>query len=138
MPAFLALAMAGAYVPSIPASAEGSGADLLLDFNFEGLSAGAEITTDTASATGGYTLTESYDGSSALHLDGTSSQWLNVTKSDGTSLLTGLDEITISYDIQNERTTTNWAFFAAAEYNHTGISGGTLHRMHAQQWNSDH
>ena len=87
--AFLALAMAGAYVPSIPASAEGSGADLLLDFNFEGLSAGAEITTDTASATGGYTLTESYDGSSALHLDGTSSQWLNVTKSDGTSLLTG-------------------------------------------------
>ncbi len=111
--AFLALAMAGAYVPSIPASAEGSGADLLLDFNFEGLSAGAEITTDTASATGGYTLTESYDGSSALHLDGTSSQWLNVTKSDGTSLLTGLDEITISYDIQNERTTTNWAFFAA-------------------------
>ena len=39
--AFLALAMAGAYVPSIPASAEGSGADLLLDFNFEGLSAGA-------------------------------------------------------------------------------------------------
>lgn len=111
--AFLALAMAGAYVPSIPASAEGSGADLLLDFNFEGLSAGADITTDTASATGGYTLTESYDGSSALHLDGTSSQWLNVTKSDGTSLLTGMDEITISYDIQNERTTTNWAFFAA-------------------------
>ena len=55
----------------------------------------------------------SYDGSQALHLDGTSSQWLNVTKADGTSLLTGQDEITISYDIQNERTGTNWAFFAA-------------------------
>ena len=111
--AFLALAMAGAYVPSIPASAEGSGADLLLDFNFEGLSAGADITTDTASASGGYTLTTSYDGSQALHLDGTSSQWLSVTARQGGSLLTGLEEMTVSYDIKNERDGTNWALYTA-------------------------
>lgn len=111
--AFLALALAGSYIPSIPASAEEPDAELLLDFDFEGLTGGQTITTETASASGGYTLTTSYDGSQALHLDGTSSQWLNVTKADGTSLLTGLEEMTISYDIQNERTGTNWAFFAA-------------------------
>lgn len=111
--AFLALALAGSYILSIPASAEEPDAELLLDFDFEGLTGGQSITTETASASGGYTLTTSYDGSQALHLDGTSSQWLNVTKADGTSLLTGQDEITISYDIQNERTGTNWAFFAA-------------------------
>lgn len=111
--AFLALALAGSYIPSIPASAEEPDAELLLDFDFEGLTGGQSITTETASASGGYTLTTSYDGSQALHLDGTSSQWLNVTKADGTSLLTGLEEMTISYDIQNERTGTNWAFFAA-------------------------
>ena len=111
--AFLALALAGSYIPSIPAAAEEPDAELLLDFDFEGLSAGQTITTETASASGGYTLTTSYDGSQALHLDGTSSQWLNVTKADGTSLLTGLEEMTISYDIQNERTGTNWALYAA-------------------------
>lgn len=111
--AFLALALAGSYIPSIPAAAEEPDAELLLDFDFEGLSAGQTITTETASASGGYTLTTSYDGSQALHLDGTSSQWLNVTKAGGTSLLTGQDEITISYDIKNERDGTNWAFFAA-------------------------
>lgn len=111
--AFLALALAGSYIPSIPASAEEPDAELLLDFDFEGLTGGQSITTETASASGGYTLTTSYDGSQALHLNGTSSQWLNVTKADGTSLLTGLEEMTISYDIQNERTGTNWAFFAA-------------------------
>ena len=111
--AFLALALAGSYIPSIPASAEEPDVELLLDFDFEGLTGGQSITTETASASGGYTLTTSYDGSQALHLDGTSSQWLNVTKADGTSLLTGLEEMTISYDIQNERTGTNWALYAA-------------------------
>lgn len=111
--AFLALALAGSYIPSIPASAEEPDAELLLDFDFEGLTGGQSITTETASASGGYTLTTSYDGSQALYLDGTSSQWLNVTKADGTSLLTGLEEMTISYDIQNERTGTNWALYAA-------------------------
>ena len=69
--------------------------------------------TDTAKASGGYTLTDSYEGGSALHLDGTAAQWLNVTAADGSSLLTGLEEMTVSYDIKNERTATNWAFYAA-------------------------
>ena len=93
-------------------------AKLLLDFDFEDLSAGQDIVTDTAKASGGYTLTGSYDGSgSALHLDGTAAQWLNVTAADGSSLLTGLEEMTVSYDIKNERTATNWAFYAAPNGN---------------------
>ena len=88
-------------------------AELLLDFDFENLSAGQDIVTDTAKASGGYTLTDSYEGGSALHLDGTAAQWLNVTAADGSSLLTGLEEMTVSYDIKNERTATNWAFYAA-------------------------
>ena len=81
-------------------------AELLLDFDFENLSAGQDIVTDTAKASGGYTLTDSYEGGSALHLDGTAAQWLNVTAADGSSLLTGLEEMTVSYDIKNERTAT--------------------------------
>lgn len=89
-------------------------AELLVDFDFENLTAGQEIVTATAKATGGYGLADSYEGSGkALHLNGTSSQWLNVTKEDGTSLLTGVEEMTVSYDIKNERTATNWAFYAA-------------------------
>ena len=93
-------------------------AELLLDFDFENLSANQDIITDTAKATGGYTLTGSYEGSGqALHLDGTSAQWLDVTNASGGSLLTGVEEMTVSYDIKNERTSTNWAFFAAPNRN---------------------
>ncbi len=48
-----------------------------------------------------------------LSLDGTGSVWLNVTKEDGSSLLTGAEEITVSYYSKAGRTETNWAFFAA-------------------------
>lgn len=93
-------------------------AELLLDFDFENLSAGQDIVTETAKAVGGYTLTGSYEGSGdALHLDGTSAQWLDVTNASGGSLLTGVEEMTVSYDIKNERTATNWAFFAAPNRN---------------------
>lgn len=112
--ALLAFAMAGAYIPSIPASAEEPAANLLVDFDFENLTNNADIVTDTAKATGGYTLEDSYEGAGkAIHLDGTDSQWLSVTDEQGGSLLTGLEEMTVSYDIKNERTATNWAFYAA-------------------------
>ena len=114
MGVLLAAVMAGSYIPSVPAAAADPEPELLLDFDFENLTANADIAAGTAKATGGYTLTASYDGAGrALHLDGSASQWLNVTKADGTSLLTGVEEMTVSYDIKNERTGTNWAFYAA-------------------------
>lgn len=112
--AFLAFAMAGAYLPSVPAAAAEPEANLLLDFNFDNLTDSKEIVTDTARATGGYTLQGSYEGAGkALHLDGTASQWLRVTDKQGGSLLAGLEEMTVSYDIKNERPDTNWALYAA-------------------------
>lgn len=48
-----------------------------------------------------------------LSLDGTGSVWLNLTKEDGSSLLTGVEELTVSYYSKVGRTDTNWAFFAA-------------------------
>lgn len=112
--AFLAFAMAGAYLPSVPAAAAEPEANLLLDFNFDNLMDNQAIVTDTAIATGGYTLQDSYEGAGkALHLDETASQWLRVTDEQGGSLLTGLEEMTVSYDIKNERTDTNWALYAA-------------------------
>ena len=48
-----------------------------------------------------------------LSLDGTGSVWLNVMKEDGSSLLTGAEEITVSYYSKAGRSDTNWVFFAA-------------------------
>ena len=119
-----AMLISGIYIPAEAQSEQetkaemfsGTAADLLADFDFENLTDGQEIVTDTAKASGGYTLTDSYEGSGkAIHLDGSDSQWLNLTGADGSSLLTGLEELTVSYDIKNERTGTNWAFYAAAD-----------------------
>jgi len=52
----------------------------------------------------------------ALYLDGSAS-WLSLKKANGTSLLTGLENLTISYDAKPDRTATNWAFYAAPNEN---------------------
>ncbi len=49
----------------------------------------------------------------ALYLDGTSSNWLNITKADGSSLLTGREELTISFAAKPESEGSNWMFYAA-------------------------
>ena len=73
--------------------AEGIDDHLILDFDFENLTAGSEITGGGAKATGSYSLQDSYAGAGkALYLDGTS-QFLNATKEDGTSLLAGLKKM---------------------------------------------
>ena len=48
----------------------------------------------------------------ALYLDG-GSNYLNITAQDDSPLLTGKEEITISYDAKPDRTGANWAFFAS-------------------------
>ncbi len=52
----------------------------------------------------------------ALYLDGSAS-WLSLKKADGTSLLTGLEDVTISFDARPDRTATNWGFYAAPNEN---------------------
>ena len=48
-----------------------------------------------------------------LSLDGSGSVWLGVTKEDGSSLLTGVEELTVSYYSKALRSDTNWVFYAA-------------------------
>lgn len=68
-----------------------------------------------ATVQGGYSLTErDAANGKALYLDG-SSGFLNVAKSDGSSPLKGLEEVTISFDTKQDRTATNWAFYAAPD-----------------------
>ncbi len=94
---------------------EGIDQDVLLaDFNFDTENAEGGFSCGNAKATGMYTLTE-HDGGKALHLDGTSTQFLRVTNADGSSLLTGKDCLSFSYDINSEGDSANWAFYAAKD-----------------------
>lgn len=52
----------------------------------------------------------------ALYLDGSAS-YLDLKKSDGSSLMAGLEEATISFDVKPDRTSTNWGFFMAPNAN---------------------
>ena len=51
----------------------------------------------------------------ALSLDGTGSNYLKVTDTDGNALLSGCEELTVSYWRKVDNTGTNWVFFAAAD-----------------------
>lgn len=89
-------------------------AKVLAEFSFDDAATG--FSSDNAKATGTYTLADSHDGK-ALYLDGSSSNFLTVTDAEGGSLLTGATELTISYDMKPDRTTTNWPFYAAPNAN---------------------
>lgn len=58
--------------------------------------------------------TSEHDDGKALKLNGTN-QYLSITAADGSSILKGKEEFTISYDINNLRTSTNWSFYAAPD-----------------------
>lgn len=87
-------------------------ATVLADFTFDNETDG--FIGGTAKASGSYTLENSYDGK-ALYLDGSASNYLTVTNQEGGSLLTGLNEVTISYEMKPDRTTTNWVMYAAPD-----------------------
>ncbi|MGA7148222.1 MAG: LamG-like jellyroll fold domain-containing protein [Microbacterium sp.] len=105
---------AGLLAPSagVAAVSTATTADALIaDLRFE---------SGTTSFTGGG-ATATTQGTAALApgVDGNAAQlgsgfWLNVAKSDGTPLLAGLDDVTISYDSKpNAANNTGWAVFAA-------------------------
>ncbi len=109
----------------------------LVDFDFENLNANQEIVTDSAKATGTYGLSDSHaGGGKALSLNGTN-QWLNITTREGKSLLTGLHELTISYDAKMPKNHVNWGFFAARSASETTYQNehyvGTVHNPAADK-----
>lgn len=96
-------------------AAEATEPACLVDFDFENLTDGSEITSDGAKATGNYTVSTGYLGQgSAIYLDGSADQFLTVTDEEGESLLTGLTELTVSLEVKMDRMdATNWVFYAA-------------------------
>ena len=103
---------------NLPATVSAATTDvpLLADFNFDDETNG--FAGGGAKATGTYTLQNSFDAENgkAVYLNG-SSNYLTVTKTDGSSLLTGVNEMTVSFDAKIDRTATNWAFYAAPNAN---------------------
>ncbi len=87
--------------------------EVLADFSFD--TDGAYFDGGNAKAAGTYTL-ETHGAGKALKLNG-DGQHLVVTDKNNHSLLTGLDEVTVSYQIKPESSRTNWGFFAAPNTN---------------------
>ena len=65
-----------------------------------------------AEAPNGYSLIER-NGGKALSLSDSQNQYIALTAADGSSLLKGKNEITISYDAKINKSGTNWVFFAS-------------------------
>lgn len=90
---------------------------VLLSLSFDDEEQGFKGGLGKADAKGDIVLADGVSGQ-ALKLDGTGSDWLNATLSDGSSLLANVPEITISYYSRISSTEkTNWPFFAANSAN---------------------
>lgn len=123
----MAAVMAGAMVFTMcsPASAQAAGGgdeipQLLAEFDFNGSISDGEIDGGAAVANVYGTavkLEERADGDKALRFNGEKGNYLSLTKDDGTSLLTGKTEITISFDTKRVSEGTSWIFYAAPNDN---------------------
>lgn len=92
-------------------------ASIMCELTFDG-EGDAAYDAGAAKATvhGDCTLIDREGNGKALALDG-SAKYISLTNSEDGSLLAGKEEFTISYDINNQRTGTNWAFYAAPHDN---------------------
>ena len=83
--------------------------EVVADFDFD--EDGEAFDGGYAQATGTYTLVEHGDGK-ALKLDG-NNQFLTLTTKEGKSLIADTDELTVSFQMKPETSSTNWGFFVA-------------------------
>lgn len=91
------------------------GMDLIADFNFDNPTTGLTGGGAKANVHGTPSYVISRNNTSAAKLG--SSFWLDVTKEDGTPLLAGVSEFTVSYDSSPATTGNNgWVFFATRTY----------------------
>ena len=114
----LAGAIAASGLPSVSLAAEGSELPKLADFDFNAeASDGAFIGGNAqASANGACSIQKKVGTDNALYLDGKNS-FLDVKAANGTGLLAGKEEITISYDAKPDKGNKSWTFFAAPNEN---------------------
>ena len=95
---------------SILEAAESAMKDYLAEFTFDNPETG--FMGGQAVAEGACTIQNK-----ALYLNGTESNWLNITKADTGSLLTGRNELTITFAVKPESDLGNWFFYAAPNQN---------------------
>ncbi len=116
-------------------------------FSFDNADQGLAGNGAEADVIGNAVIIEDEQRGKALSLDGTGSCYLNVVKEDGDSLLTGLEEMTISYYSKSAGEGSNWTFYAAPNTNRQGnsptyigiidkIDGLTAERHHGGQKNT--
>lgn len=87
---------------------------VIAQFNFDEEETGFTGGGAKAEAKGTVVLSEDSHSGKALSLDGSNSNWLNVTKENGESLLTGLNEVTFSYYSKRESSGQGWALYASS------------------------
>lgn len=88
---------------------------LIADLSFDNLTDGLKGGNAAAAVGGGsLELMEHGDGKAAKFVK-SEGDWLNVKAADGSALLDGYDEITVSYDILPSESGTNWVFYAAED-----------------------
>ncbi len=92
----------------------GAADSLIASFDFDKEAEEGGFVGGGAKASGTYTLQE-HNGGYALYLNG--SQFLNVSAENGESLLTGKEEITVSYDAKAAKGDKSWTFYAAPNGN---------------------
>lgn len=86
---------------------------IIADFSFDDAETGLVGAGAKAKIQGSGLAFMEVSGRKVLRFDGSAS-WLDVTKEDGSSLLSGVKEMTISYDSFSEGAwAKNWAFFAS-------------------------
>lgn len=102
-----------AETPDVPDQDEDQ---LIASFNFDDEATGLTGAGAKATVKGNVSYADHENNGKALYLDGNGG-YLDVTKESGESLLTGLKEMTISYDAKADRTATNWMFYAAPNTN---------------------
>lgn len=113
----LALAVSGLATTGLaslatPAAAAEADPSLIADFDFDDPTTGLVGAGATATVQGTLTLVEGQDGTTAAQIS--RGNWLAVAKDDGSPLLAGLDDVTISYDRRPTESSVNagWAFIA--------------------------
>ena len=112
----LAATMTGGVLPAAAVTAAETEPDLLAEFDFNSQASDGVIagTNAVAKINGNCQIKTKIGDNTALYLDG-GQNYLEVTGEDGSSLLKGQDEVTISFDTKAERTSTNWLCYAAAD-----------------------
>ena len=89
---------------------------LIADFTFDDPENGLQGGNAVAAAAGGNIDYVEHDGGYAAQFNAGDQDYLNVTAADGSSLLTGYDEISISYDLLVPDTSgTNWVYYIAPD-----------------------